>query len=713
MDFAEAYQMYTDWCQQLQAHHISGKEFTIWLDRLRVQDAQGQWWRIEHPSGVWLCWNGKDWEHRDPPGQAPPPQTSPKASPTPGFQEPQNLLQLFGWLFSSVLKGIPQQLFLGIVVGVIILLLHLFLLVRVNDGFNPSTNNPWLNSFLILGSQGLSSGLFWIFTGILLSQLLHGTLGKHLKAIAALPPTLVQFCQQSGQLKVPMLWLGSSLVLIFALFFGNLLVLLQVMLFTLVALQESNHFLRLVLKLGWQDSQKLWRAGQSPRPLTPEQSQQLLSGMVAGSTLAALIFWLAPPLLKLVSIAAIAVTLWQFFADKRPTPSSLSLFTLFVLTGLVLGQMEPAWADDSGWSECGRSLQTWIACQGTDKAVLNSALAGLGAWLGWILGGLQIPSAPMPSSSAISTTPGMTTLPQDIEYTYPDGRHTTLVYDPEKGGYINILTGGWIDPNEINAWQQNNLNTHQQTEDWRRRNEYLEATGQDAQSQRLKEIADKYEQERLAIAEQTKQAKQELKKLFEELQKSNYKSLEIYEKQARIMSGITSVLEGVKYGCDVGINVLEKITGPAGKVIRNGYTVLSGTAEGLGEGLAHGDVVNRTLKGTGKGLIDLGVRMGVEQPLTKWLGNVKKIPGFRDLKPGSNSMGFMEYGNKIKFGDVSVGKAIDAYLGRPNIDRFLSGHIQSHINHSLVNNIMRWGRNQTVYQPLKWGKDYLKKVIGS
>jgi hypothetical protein len=254
--------------------------------------------------------------------------------------------------------------------------------------------------------------------------------------------------------------------------------------------------------------------------------------------------------------------------------------------------MEPAWADDGGWAECGRSLETWIQCGGTDKAIFNSILAGLGAWLGWILGGLQIPSASVPSSSVISTTPGATTLPQDIEYTYPDGRHTTLVYDPDKGGYINILTGGWIDPNEINAWHQNNLSTHQQTEDWRRRNEYLEATGQDAQSKALQAIKDKYLQLEKEAQEKSNAQKKALMKMLMEMDSA--------ESEREIAKGKTAdsvmkIFQWIESGADMAIDFCDNLATARGAapgpttVIKYVYHGVKGLASGASETYHSGD----------------------------------------------------------------------------------------------------------------------------
>jgi hypothetical protein len=85
----------------------------------------------------------------------------------------------------------------------------------------------------------------------------------------------------------------------------------------------------------------------------------------------------------------------------------------------------------------------------------------------------QPPGQPLPQS------------PPDIEYTYPDGKRTVLVFNPEHGGYINQLTGGLVDPSEIEGWKQTNVAIQNGVDDFRTRNAELVATHQDAQSQGL------------------------------------------------------------------------------------------------------------------------------------------------------------------------------------------------------------------------------------
>jgi hypothetical protein len=78
--------------------------------------------------------------------------------------------------------------------------------------------------------------------------------------------------------------------------------------------------------------------------------------------------------------------------------------------------------------------------------------------------------------------------PAEIDYTYPDGRRTSLVFDPKYGGYVNALTGGLIMPEEVGAWSNRQQEIINNVQDWRARNDSLQQTGQDALSQELNRI---------------------------------------------------------------------------------------------------------------------------------------------------------------------------------------------------------------------------------
>ncbi|TAN43570.1 MAG: hypothetical protein EPN25_00330 [Nitrospirae bacterium] len=87
------------------------------------------------------------------------------------------------------------------------------------------------------------------------------------------------------------------------------------------------------------------------------------------------------------------------------------------------------------------------------------------------------------------TTPSPET-PPDIDYTYPDGKRTVLVYDPKHGGYINQLTGGMVNAGDIEGWKQKNEEIQNRVDDYHKRNAELDATHQDAQSQAIQAIQD-------------------------------------------------------------------------------------------------------------------------------------------------------------------------------------------------------------------------------
>jgi hypothetical protein len=75
--------------------------------------------------------------------------------------------------------------------------------------------------------------------------------------------------------------------------------------------------------------------------------------------------------------------------------------------------------------------------------------------------------------------------------------------------------------------------------------------------------------------------------------------------KAAFWNFMTKSAEVTQVGADIGVDILSKVTGPAGQTIKTAYTGLKGVAGGVGEGLANGDMSKNVLKGAVGGLSDI------------------------------------------------------------------------------------------------------------
>ncbi|MEB3226115.1 MAG: hypothetical protein VKJ86_09970 [Synechococcus sp.] len=325
---------------------------------------------------------------------------------------PQTLGQLLGWLLKGYLQALPRQMMTGILICGAVWFLHTFLLVGVNEGF-AAGGNPWLNSVLVLSSQVVPGTLFWIFGGILVGHLFRGTLGKYLKGIGQLPQICVDAVQEAGQFQSPLPWVGLALAIAFSTFLGNLLISIQITLFALAAVCEPQHILRLAGQLGWHDVQHLFRRGQSPQSLAPQDLTTLLSGLTLGCLIAAISFWFFGGVPQLVLLGAMAIALILIFRNNQIPPTPLSSLLLFGLISCGIILALPVLADDGGWQEAGGRLDLWLKSPGALTAIILGFPAAGGFWTGWILG--TLPSIP--------TTIYGTGTPEDPFRDYPDANN--------------------------------------------------------------------------------------------------------------------------------------------------------------------------------------------------------------------------------------------------------------------------------------------------
>jgi hypothetical protein len=107
--------------------------------------------------------------------------------------------------------------------------------------------------------------------------------------------------------------------------------------------------------------------------------------------------------------------------------------------------------------------------------------------------------------------------------------------------------------------------------------------GPDVESKRLQE---EYRARKQALEEEAAQAKADRKRELEEEQSWLEKDMKNKANQAAVWNMLTKGAEYTKWGADIGVNILEKVTGPAGKMIKEVYDVATPMAEATGEAIS-------------------------------------------------------------------------------------------------------------------------------
>ena len=253
-----------------------------------------------------------------------------------------------------------------------------------------------------------------------------------------------------------------------------------------------------------------------------------------------------------------------------------------------------------------------------------------------------VPDTPPPDWGPLDPTPSEPVpppppdYPPNIEWTGPDGRERELVWNPEHNSYQNRDTGGLVA--DVEAWKKNIADTEAQTDDWRERNKQLEESGQDAQSRALAEIDAKYQAEQAKIAADLKASQAlvkqikmaQLKKLLQDRQDSFTKKADEADRYNRIMDSLVSGAEWTEWLADRSLDVLSKVTGTKGKVIKAVYTGVKDVAKNVTDSYVNDKGIAPGLKrGVAEAAIDLGWDALKD---VKW---VQKIPGFGKYTGGN------------------------------------------------------------------------------
>src|SRR3990170_4626124 len=329
-------------------------------------------------------------------------------------QAPQTLAQLFALVVRSTMKSWLWRIPLALVGSFAVWLLHTFLLVVANDGFNAG-NNWFLDMILALQGRMASGTIFWTLFGGLLSGAGMRFLKGPAKFVRDLmeSPTFIRSCfvgAGPGSFPLGLLAAGGAGALLASAILANRLASL------LLALT-------VFFVLPW----------------------QLYCGGAAFLVLAAL------------SVALIVSSLSR---GKGARAASVLLLVILCSAFAVAG----ASADDGGWSEAGGSFAAWIASEGAIRAVAMGFPAATGMFLGLLAGGLSgvaggltaVPSVPVPPPPA--GPPGFQVNDQGQVWYQPpwdeggpgwvDRAEFDVIQRRQAEGMVWNNTYGWLPPDE-------------------------------------------------------------------------------------------------------------------------------------------------------------------------------------------------------------------------------------------------------------------------
>jgi len=606
MNFNEASSAYAALRQQLSAGQINQQQFTAGVQQLRVAGPDGSWWQINEADGSWLHWDGQQWLSATPPlVQANPSDQAPEGMP-------RTLAELGQFIIRGILslKGLSQMFILAPVVGLLVMILHTYFLVVVNEGFNAdSGTNPLVLRTLAVEGKIMSSTIFWgLFSAVMSMTILHiigRGLPRFIQDLSGTPEWIRASFQQAGNHVMPLMIASAGIGLVIGtvlnghgaaggqVYSNQMNSLLFAIMMFLALSSRTENLTTMVATAGWFDVQR-WFLSQ--RPATQINVYWVAVGIAGfiggllGAVLLGSLFWVCVVLGIAAATAGIVMLLTNKTGGAPQNPMQGGHYMIFIGAGILVSLVMATtgvMADDGGWQEAGGTFSSWWRSEGAAQAIAMGMPPAIASAFGSLMG------------AYIANLKSLAQLPPGGQTGVPVQPQTPEVapripFDGEARADGSVYAGkygqGWVDRG---------------TYDW------LKANKEGDADFRAKERA-KIEAHRHDV-EQKMEAKRQAEARALEKRKDNVvKRSELQTKMNNLREAMKNahgdqatadwqynVIDWAKWGLDSSVNVLAGATGPFGRLFGAGYTMVTSTAEGASDGY-----VNETgmLKGGAKGV---------------------------------------------------------------------------------------------------------------
>jgi hypothetical protein len=292
------------------------------------------------------------------------------------IKPPETLFQLCTTIVKSIIRGMIKNLPRTIGIIIVVMLLHTWLMIAMNDGFNPSGNN-FLDMILALRSRVMSGILFWLLFMTLIStaRTHKNGFGAYISEITGAPGFVSNLKNKLGDKALVLLAGGAAGGLLFTTVLDNRLAGILLGLLVLGSLSlKTEGFTFLVARLGYSDWKK-FRTKTAGAQVDPELAFLVVGGVAFGALVGGVL-----PMLSYTGYLGAVILMAFVYSKNKGVPTSTFIVTLL---GISLMFIRKAYADDGGLPEAGGSYQAWLASEGATTAVSMGAAPSLAAAAGY------------------------------------------------------------------------------------------------------------------------------------------------------------------------------------------------------------------------------------------------------------------------------------------------------------------------------------------
>lgn len=562
-------------------------------------------------------------------------------------QTPEKLVDLLKMIIVSMLHGWKTIVKKMVLIALIVLVIHTYLLVVVNEGFNYDGNSPFVGSMLAMSGRVISGTLFWILL-MWVGTLVHTQIKKNgvsgmVENIKSTPAWVKSMKEETGDLSTIILVGGAGVALIIGGYLFNFLVSFMLMLTIIGAfVARTESMLLLACRLAYSDIMRSLKMAEGFTSINIAYPTIALSGALGGFLVSILIG--GNFLLKIMGVALLGISYYMAKKQNDGTKPSVVIPVSIFIIALSLF-IVPVMADDGGWEESGGSFGSWVGSEGAVIAVGMGVLPAIGAVAG-ILGGAAtaggVSSLTGLAPDGSDTTPSVTDIP--VEDLAPEVDGSVGYIETENGESVKVTydgkNGEWETDGEKATrleqeirQEQLDKEEHEWEERMKKRKEEIIRQNEENKAFEQKLLEQKQEQQRLEEIEK-------IKKRIRLNMEHNQELSKIYQEEASFWDKWVTRVSWIEKGADIGVDTLATMTGPVGQSIKYGYTATKNIGKNLSKTYANGggagDYGTALLKGTVETAFDIGIdKLGGKA--ADWTGG--KIPGFKKFASKSNWTG--------------------------------------------------------------------------